>query len=150
LIRACIRYQSLERFKIELFPGLLFRCPTVQLKGFSASVWIEEAFTQLKMKEYDAKMMTEYFVSVIYALASVIALYRLAFVHGIPCSAVRWGRKRLVLAQIAAMCTLRAAEGSLALRWPGGDGAEADIALALDRLAICVWFSLLSYVLLQW
>lgn len=102
------------------------------------------------MKEYDTTAMAEYFVSVIYALFSVTALYRLVFAHGIPCATLRWGRKRLVLAQIAGMCALRAAEGSITLHWPQGGYPASDIALVLDRLAICVWFSLLSYVLLQW
>ncbi len=102
------------------------------------------------MKEYDATAMAEYGVSIFYALFASVALYRLVFAHGIPCSSVRWGRKRLVLAQIATMCALRAAEGSITLHWPQGGYPISDIVLVLDRLAICVWFSLLSYMLLQW
>ena len=60
-----------------------------------------------------------------------------------------WGRKRLVLVLIAIMCSLRSAESVDALV-RGNFGINNTVQLVLGRIAVCIWFSLLGYVLLQW
>ncbi|CAE7841905.1 unnamed protein product, partial [Symbiodinium sp. KB8] len=91
---------------------------------------------------------SDYVVTALYGTLMLLAGSRLVFAHGIPCWEA-WGRKRLVLALVLLMSALRCAEKVDGFV-EGSSNMGTIVQVCADRIAVCVWFTLLGYVLLQW